>query len=394
MLTFMYVEMNIFALVVLLLIFLNVSHRSAKQQVEQKLFLTLLGSNAVILVLDGAMWVLDGRQGPFIIPFYMWVTALYYALNPIICMIWTFYADFHIHRDEKRLKKYLVPALLPVVINTVLSLLSIWNGYMFTIDEAGIYHRGALFPLMAFISYMYLMYSLIHILMNQKRIQKQYFFSILAFAFPPFLGGIVQILVYGVSLIWVSMTLSVLIVFINIQNDQLHTDHLTGLYNRRQLDNYLQRRIRKKNGKQQLAGIMIDMDSFKLINDRFGHHVGDQALENTADILQRTFLNSSFIARFGGDEFVVILDITNPQELTEAVEALIRNVEIFNAWNADSYSISLSIGFDILESRTISSSQDFINHLDALMYQNKILRSRTPEEQFELQISLETDQAL
>ncbi len=371
MLKFAYAELNLFALAILLLIYLNIARRSERYLIEQKLFMALLGSNALILVLDTGMWVLDGNTDPFTRRALLLVTAAYYVMNPVVCMLWSFYADYQIYRDECRLKKQLLPMLIPVGINGLLSVTSIWTGLMFIIDDQNLYHRGSLFLMMAAISYGYLMNTFLLILKNHDRIQKQYYFPILSFVFPPFIGGLIQIYLYGVSLIWVCMTLSVLNVFVNIQNDQLFTDHLTGLFNRRQLDQYLLQRIRSSSTNDRVAGLMMDLDGFKQINDLYGHHIGDQALQNTADILRKTFRKCDLIARYGGDEFVVIMDAHDSEDLPTAVARLRENILQFNAEQTVPYTISLSIGFDYFDSRSGKNGYDYISHLDKLMYREK-----------------------
>ena len=282
---FMYVEINVLALVILFLIFLNIYRRGEKYLIEQKLFLALLSSNALILVLDTAMWILDGKPGTLLRGIYLITTAGYYVLNPTICMLWSFYADYQVYRNERRIRKLFIPMLIPSCINAFLSFQSIFDNKMFYIDNNNIYHRGSLFFVMATISYLYLVYTLIVIIKRKNKIQKQNFVSLLVFAFPPFFGGLLQSLYYGISLVWICMTISLLIVFINIQNAQLYTDYLTGLFNRRQLDYYL---LQQNNtDKSLLAGIMIDINSFKIINDLYGHCVGDQALKYTAKILKK-----------------------------------------------------------------------------------------------------------
>jgi diguanylate cyclase (GGDEF)-like protein len=197
------------------------------------------------------------------------------------------------------------------------------------------------------------------------------FLPLLVFIIPPLIGGIFQTLFFGVSLIWICVTLSILIIFINIQNSQLYTDYLTGLYNRRSLDSYLQQRAQNM-GNKSLAGIMIDLNSFKAINDEYGHHIGDQALQQTAEILKKTFRKGDdFIARYGGDEFIVLLSAVDRYRLDHDVERLKEKVKQFNAQNIFPFSISLSVGYDYYPPEPESTASDFLTHIDRLMYQDK-----------------------
>ena len=262
--------------------------------------------------------------------------------------------------------------LIPTCVNLILSFLSIFNNHLlFYIDDNNIYHRGNLFYLMAAISFFYLIYAMILIIWKQKVIRKNEFFPLLVFVIPPFIGGIIQAIYYGISLIWICVTLSILILFINIQNNQLYTDYLTGLFNRRQLDNYLQQKAQNiENG--MLAGIMIDLNSFKAINDLYGHHIGDQALQHTAEILKKTFRkNDDFIARYGGDEFVILMATRDRSRLPDEIARLKEKVQQFNAQKIVPYTISFSIGYDYYPVESETTAADFLKHIDDLMYQDK-----------------------
>ncbi len=368
----LYVEINVFALVVLYLIYLNVRlGRADKYLLEQKLFLLLMLGNALVLIFDSFMWMLDGTGGALMREMNLFMTACYYALNPIVCMMWSYYADYLIYRSERHLLRILIPLLIPAGVVAVLSFLSMFNGTLFFIDANNIYHRGELFLLMAAVSYAYLLYTLFKIMAMHDRIQKNDFIPILIFALPPFVGGIVQILYYGVSAIWVCTTISILIVFINIQNHQMYTDYLTGLFNRRQLDNHLTAISLSNKKKGLLGGLMIDLNDFKMINDKYGHDVGDQALKDTADILKNTFRKRDFIARYGGDEFMVVMEIEHRRDLINAVNRLRENIAAFNEKSTAPYAISLSIGYDCLDCRSNTTIEEFGKHIDILMYRDK-----------------------
>lgn len=342
--------------------------------IDQKLFLLLIYAEALILVLDSLMWILDGKTGVLLRELNIFVTVVYYVLNPTICMIWYLYVDFQIYKDKRHLKKVLLPIVLPVVINLVLTVASIYNHAMFEIGPDNIYHRGRLFMIMAACAFFYLLFTWIMTIIKRKSIPKQDFLPISIFMLPVIVGGLIQTLFYGVSLIWVCATISILIIFINIQNAKLYTDHLTGLFNRRQLDRYLQNKVQNID-RGWLAGLMIDIDSFKSINDKYGHSAGDQALIDTSEILKKTFRKNDFISRYGGDEFVVIMSIQKKADLQKAIDRLNVNVALFNAQKVSPYSISLSIGYDCFLDDADQNTKAFLEHLDTLMYREKNIGS-------------------
>ncbi len=368
---FNYIEINLFAFMMLFVIFLNMRRNSERYLFDQKLFLTILGSNALMLILDTIMWSIDGRSGFLARQTNLFVTTINYIFNTVPSMLWSFYADFQIHRDSRRFRKMLVPLLIPVSINAILAILSFFYGFMFYIDENNVYHRGNLFLIMATICYLYLLGTFIQIIVKRNIIKKSDYLSLLIFALPPFVGGIVQSIFYGISVTWICLSVSLLIVFINIQNNQLYTDYLTGLYNRRQLDNYLTNRVRSNIGDKLLAGIMIDINYFKEINDLYGHVEGDRALEYTGRIIKNSFRKDDFVARYGGDEFAIIIEINKKSELENIVNRLRENVKEFNARRITTYNISLSIGYDVFDDQSEMTVHQFLKHIDSLMYEDK-----------------------
>lgn len=110
--------------------------------------------------------------------------------------------------------------------------------------------------------------------------------------------------------------------------EQAITDALTGLPNRRYMEEFLEAelaRIRRYGG--QCAVAMVDVDDFKHYNDTLGHLAGDEVLRKLAEVMQEEVRVSDVVARFGGEEFGIIMVNTDPDEAEEAAERLRREVE-------------------------------------------------------------------
>lgn len=366
-----YLELNIFALVFLFIISVNVHHSSQKYLYDQKIFLAMLAVNAALLILDSLQWFLNGKPGATLRVLSILIAVIYCAMTPLPCFIWSIYADYQVYRDEKRIKKLFLPMSIPLLINIIMAVLSAFYGLSFVIDRNNVYHRGVLFYFMAAICYFYFVYSMIFVVRKRGLIERKIYIPLLLFALPPFIGGIIQALFYGVSIVWACMALSILIIFINIQNSQLYTDYLTGLYNRRQLENYIQEWLRNYKGSSMLGVIMVDLDSFKKINDSWGHIAGDMALVEAGKILKGSFRKEDLICRYGGDEFIIVLTVSGMDDLVNAVERFKINTKEFNKQAKFPYSVNFSVGFDILDRKSDMTVQQFIRHIDSLMYDDK-----------------------
>ncbi len=366
-----YIEINIIASVILLIIFLNIRRSSERFLIDQKIFLSIIGFCGLIIVLDTIAWAVNGQPGAIFRYTNIIAITIYYILNPVPYMLWSVYVDYQINKDRDRLRQLILSFSTPLAFNMLLAVLSPFYRLLFYIDLNNLYHRSNLFFAAVLIPLYYIVFSFVMVIKRKSKISRRQYISLLCFAIPLVIGNIVQVLFYGISVIWISMAVSLLIIYINIQNNQLHTDYLTGLYNRRQLDNYLSQRIRNTSYGNLLAGIMIDLNSFKKINDIYGHSAGDQALEAIGKILKKSFRKDDVIARYGGDEFVILLEINDRSDLINAINRVKENTDKYNAKKILPYEIALSIGYDIFEYKSGMTIQQFFKHIDELMYEDK-----------------------
>jgi diguanylate cyclase (GGDEF)-like protein len=102
-----------------------------------------------------------------------------------------------------------------------------------------------------------------------------------------------------------------------------HTDTLTGLHNRRYLEQELERHVELyKRYKHPFAVLMLDLDSLKLVNDTFGHAAGDEALKHLASVMRAAIRDTDIPGRYGGDEFIILM----PEADKNAIQAVGRRI--------------------------------------------------------------------
>ena len=151
----------------------------------------------------------------------------------------------------------------------------------------------------------------------------------------------------------------------------MDTDFLTGLNNRKKLEIYLKEKISTSTEDKTFSAIMIDLNSFKSINDTFGHDMGDNALQVFAKLLNSCLRSNDFIARFGGDEFFIVLDISNRMDLEEIVRRINVCVEKYNESGERPYKLDFSIGYAVYDYHSHMKAEEFQKQIDILMYENK-----------------------
>ncbi len=177
------------------------------------------------------------------------------------------------------------------------------------------------------------------------------------------------------------------------ENDELRrlvdTDALTSLPNRRALIVQLERAIaRAKETEQKLAFVVIDIDLFKSINDKYGHDAGDEVLRSFSARLKKSCREDDFIARFGGEEFVMILPETDEDLACQLVETLRMRIEnkLRVSVGGKAVGITASFGVAMLESES-DTADTLFKRADEALYKaksggrNRVVRSRkVPEE--------------
>jgi len=364
-------ESSILSLMILIFIYIHAYNRLEKVFTQYRLFIALVQMNIVLIVVDILSWHFNGLPGLANMICNKGFNLLLYIIEPMGAVLSILYTNFQVYQDDCRVRKQRNALIFPLVINAVISIMSLQTGWIFSVDAENIYHRGDFFGGHALFCCGLLIYSFVFVILNRSALEKKCFYALLFYFVPQAAGTAIQLFNYGVSFNWTGMMLSLLIIYLNIQDRRLHTDYLTGLYNRRQLDSYIQTNIQNCTLKKSFSAILIDLDDFKLINDRFGHKVGDEALQSVVKIIKKCVSIDDFVARYGGDEFFIILKIDDYQLLEQAVNKIREGFEGFNKIGQKPYQIKLSFGYDIYNYQSKMKTDEFFKHVDTLMYNNK-----------------------
>jgi diguanylate cyclase (GGDEF)-like protein len=150
------------------------------------------------------------------------------------------------------------------------------------------------------------------------------------------------------------------------------TDSLTGVYNTRFFHELLGRETaRADRYTSPLSMLMIDVDCFKLVNDTYGHVVGNKVLTQIAKTIERTMRNTDFVFRCGGDEFGVVLPGTDLKGAMYAAEKILKKVESLDILTALGYSGPVTVSIGISEYHQGSHFETLVAEADQALYASK-----------------------
>jgi len=155
-----------------------------------------------------------------------------------------------------------------------------------------------------------------------------------------------------------------------------HTDALTGIANRRHMDEFLADEIRKLSRHNlSIAFILLDIDHFKRYNDSLGHLAGDEALRRVAAVLNASVMRSSdLVARYGGEEFAIILPGAAVEEaisIVSRVMELLSKAAIVHPDSPTSSYLTVSAGIAVQSAAYLKSLDDLIQRADTALYMSK-----------------------
>jgi diguanylate cyclase (GGDEF)-like protein len=295
-----------------------------------------------------------------------------FIFNALLLPIFYLYICEQISDIDLKLKRRLTSILLIMVaICIALVLSTAFTGQIFYFDNANVYHRGPFFLHLMFIYFVMMVIIEFFIISKKQKIEAKYYKSLALFMISPLIGWTLQSSFYGLPFSLIGITFAAQVVFTNIQNRRIDKDYLTGIFNRQALDSYMQHMIDISTNRRTFSAILIDVDYFKSINDCFGHYEGDTALVNVARLLRYSVGSTDFIARYGGDEFCVILDKDDPRIVEDTIHHISSRLAAFNQNNDKPYQLSLSMGYSVYHPSMGKKAEMLFNEIDQKMYKEK-----------------------
>lgn len=376
----LYLEVNLFSIV--LVVIIAIKTMGMTKMVAQRNFIR----GAICLIVffaSDTFWVLMENR---FFPVYSEIAIIaskniYFLFTSLTCYSWFIYFEYLQDSPFVKDKKKILISATFVFIQFVLIIVNHFTGILYYVNDKQEYMRGPLFLSLYAFSYIYVAVTctraFLGVFDKKKEEQRKKLIRLASFPVAPAIGGVIQFAFPRLPLVCVMLALSVMILYIDWLTEMISVDPLTRLNNRKQLLHNYEQWLRNNEDHTPIYLLMIDANHFKEINDTYGHVEGDAALVRIADALRaacKTFKKRATIARYGGDEFVVLARAENDRIIKEFIENVHFQLDELNKQAGAKYELKVCIGMartDSFEDRPI---KELLAAADEKLYDQKRTR--------------------
>lgn len=330
---------NFIGLIMMLMILGNASWKIKGRDIESRLLVIMLITVIATCITDPLVFRYDSVPGQLVHYVLYFGNMLLFMANVVVGPCWLLLVTHHLCGEITKKRIVFVGGLCTIAV--LLMVVNLRNPIVFSVDSNNIYHRGPLFMVYMVLEFLTLLDAIVVYWLTKKRGGVLRFFPVLQFIVPLVVGTAIQGLYYGVSVIWPSVGVSICGVILGLQNEALFCDDLTGTYNAAYIDQ-LKTRGKRKSGA--FTMMLVDLREFSQINEKMGHAEGDQVLKVVAGILTKTIGNAGIVARFSGDEFLILLSMQDEDKVREIETNIRNNCKKYTENKAMEYTLDVAIG--------------------------------------------------
>lgn len=370
--SFFYIESNIVCLVFFLLLLIR-SIRGVDRQEKQRVF-EVIEICHIFYFIDDIIWamLLSGIMEPS----RSLIIIINIMSHLIICLLscfWFIYIELILNTKYVVIRSKRNLVIVPAILSTLLlTLIYLAKSDLFMNED---------YSATAFYDIFFLFVPLTYILSASVRatagacLKSRYAirYQLIVYAAYPFavaILGVFQMIWLTLPIFCFGCTITMFYVYLISLDDLVSQDPLTGLNNRAQLRRYI---ATQADDNKTHYILMTDLDNFKYINDKYGHVEGDKAIQRTASALSIACADceqKTFIARYGGDEFIIIIKTDNEEDAKLLKDKIKKAMRRVNIKNNITYPMTASIGY----AKYSGNSEDFQNALssaDEALYDEK-----------------------
>jgi diguanylate cyclase (GGDEF)-like protein len=253
-------------------------------------------------------------------------------------------------------------------------------------SDTNLFERLPFITINFVMAYTLVLYSIFISIKEHTKTKKTVFITVMIFVFLPLIASIVQALNYGLIIMYPILTLSTIVVYLFLETQSASKDYLTGAYSRSRFDEFVDRKIASN---EEFCVVMLDLDDYKIFNDEHGHTVGDRILIQYANQAKQVFGDRSLFARYGGDEFVVLVPGKDIEELMRLNGQLKDSIK----HSKDPIFSKLRYSFG-QACRTIENQytyDDLLIEADKVMYKNKAINKNFKRRKEDMDVKIKRD---
>ena len=280
---------------------------------------------------------------------------------------------FVLRYEEETLKqiKYIDHIIkIPVLIVSVMLIVNALYNNFFIVDECNLLIATKYFDILYFTIVINVFILFITLIINRKKFLKIDYNIVLTLEGNMLFAIIIDIVAPNLDIIWPIVAFNLTVILIGLRSRMVAFDNLTHAYIRETFEKEVENKIAKSNKDKLFSLMFIDLDEFKSINDTFGHSEGDYVLRKFVKLLYEALGPKVKVVRYGGDEFVVYLDIIDAKELNQNVAQIAKVVNDYNEKSGKKYNIKYSLSSGIYTNKYPSFAK-FLRKLDNEMYKRK-----------------------
>ena len=363
---FLHIEIDIMCIAIMVITLFKLSAVSLEKATNSRwltlLVLSMISINAFDIL--GRLIIIANTS--FIVPALYLTNIIYFSSYAFLAYCSLIYVKTLHDKSFAENTKGLLACAIPMFVLITLLIISPFTDFVFTVDSDGVYHRSDLFFLQPLISCAYFLAASVSSFVYAK---KNNIFSVkselISYSFCTvfiIICSVLQSLIPDRPVLVVGATLAILIIYINSLELKISLDPLTGIPNRLELMDHLSKTVKELKPDQNLYFMFIDVDSFKEINDSYGHSEGDRILRRLSSVI-RSFCKEtkSYCARYGGDELVILKVLSEGEDINSVCRKLDEYII------ESDIDIGISVGYAKYSEKD-DSIQNLISRADNAMY--------------------------
>ena len=355
------------------LIFINYYRKTNADNFQRGLLLSVLCAAFTAVIADCGSRLFAFAPGGGIRSLHKAGISLFLIAQNCTYYLGVVFIDYFAYKSTERSKKFIIAMVIFMALYSASVIVNLPLGYYFFITEDNRYVHGNLHFLSLALSYGFIPLIIIDVLLSLKYFKHSQAYFIVLFVLITCTGAVMEIVLGAGSLAWPCFAAAILYLYFFILRSEAKIDSLTGIDNRASFNEYIEK-LSRQNVKAGYSIVMIDIDKFKEINDTLGHLEGDNALRDLAGIIKGLIRHSDFVARYGGDEFIIAAKAE--YDIQRVMERIQSSIDQQNSKRIRPYQLYISYGYGIYTIKSGKSIYAFLAEIDALMYKQKDERKK------------------